>query len=924
MIRPADAQPPRGRPAYRWLLALLPRAVRQAAAPDLEAMAAACVTREQARFGRPGVWFAWIRLASDVIVAAAAIRFASPSPPDPHAPKRGALEATMDMLRNDLTFALRTLRRQPGFAAITLLTLTLGIGANTAIFSVVNGVLLRPLPYAHPDELEFVTSQFTKMGLDHFWLDLGEYHDFRAHNRTFSSVGAYGTGTVTLGGDVPSRPLAAQVTPDLMPTLGVVPVAGRWFTPEDAQPGAEPVVILSAELWRHRFGSDPSVVGRTITIGTKSTRVVGIMPPGFDLHDQKIDLYVPLTIDPAQIESSRGGHFLYLVARRKPGVTPAAAAGDITRMVAEWATYAPAGAHVPDPKLHPLRIDPLKEDVVGSVRLALLMLQGAVAFVLLIACVNLANLLLARADARQREFAVRTALGAGRARLLRQFVVEGLVLALIAAAAGSLLAWLVVHALVALNPDAIPRSAGIAVDVRVLAFTLGLAVVTGIIFGAVPLRHVHARLGLSLRDGARTAGGPAKHRIRGLLVIAEVTLAVVLVAGAGLLVRSFINLLNVDPGFNRSHLVTFDVVAPVITGLPEEQRPAQRVRIVHFFNDIRDRLAALPGAQDAAGMIGLPPNRPIDANDTMFEWLPTVPKGQQSPYPIPNVDFYQAVTLGYTETMGIPVIRGRAFNAGDVGGPPVVLVNETLARKFFTDFNRDPIGEHIKPGYASFNNESWFTIVGVVRDVKQRGVDAPTGTELYALQDQMPQWGHFAYSEMNFVVRTTAPVEGLAGPIRQIVHELDARAPVVKLRTMDEVFGESVARPKFLTLLLGIFALLALTLAAVGTYGVLSYLVTARHQEIGVRMALGADTREILWLFLTRGVVLAGAGLVIGLAGSLALQRLMGSLLFGVRATDPATIACVSGAVILVAATASFVPSWRATRVDPLTVLREG
>jgi putative ABC transport system permease protein len=924
VTRHPDAPPPPGRPAYRWLVALLPRSVRETAGPDLEAMAAACLARERARHGRRGVWLAWIRLAADAIVAAAAIRLAAPAQPDPHAPGRGAIEANMDMLRNDLTFALRTLRRQPGFAAITLLTLTLGIGANTAIFSVVNGVLLRPLPYPHPDQLEFVSSRFTRMGLDHFWMDLGEYVDFRAHNRAFSSVGAYGTSTVTLGGDTPSRPLAALVSPDLMPTLDVAPLAGRWFEPADSEPGAPPVVILSAELWRRRFGADRSLVGRQITIDTKSTRVVGIMPPGFDLHDQAIDLYLPLTIDPAQIESARGGHFLYLIARRKSPVTPAAAQSDITRMVAEWASYAPAGAHVPDPKLHPLRIDPLKEDIVGNVRLALVMLQGAVAFVLLIACVNLANLLLARADARQREFAVRTALGAGRARLLRQFVVEGLVLALIAAAAGSLLAWLAVHALVALNPDAIPRSAGIAIDARVLAFTLGLAALTGVVFGAVPLRHVNHRLGLSLRDGARTAGGPARQRVRGLLVIAEVTLAVVLVMGAGLLVRSFLNLVNVDAGFNRSHLVTFDVVAPVITGLPDDQRMGQRVRIVQFFDDIRERLAALPGVTGAAGMIGLPPNRPIDANDTLFEWMPKVPTGQNSPYPTQNVDFYQAVTLGYTETMGIPVVRGRTFNAADVGGPPVVLVNETLARRFFTDFNRDPIGERIKPGYDYFTKEPWFTIVGVVKDVKQRGVDSPTGTELYALQDQMPQSGHFAYSEMNFVARTTTPVDGLAAPIRRIVHDLDARAPILKLQTMDEVFGESVARPKFLTLLLGIFALLALTLAAVGTYGMLSYLVTARNQEIGVRMALGADTREILWLFLTRGIALAGAGLAVGLAGSLALQHVMGSLLFGVRVADPSTIAVVSGAVILVAATASFVPAWRAARVDPLTVLREG
>jgi putative ABC transport system permease protein len=918
------------RTLYRWLSRLLPGELRTGAGADLAAMAEACLARERARLGRAGFALAWIRLIADTVAVAAAAHISgSPTPHHFKTPQRGVLEANMDMLRRDIVFALRTLRRQPGFALITLLTLTLGIGANTAIFSVVNGVLLQPLPYPHPEQLEFISSQFPNLGFDQFWVDPGEYVDFRTHQAAYTSIGAYGTTTVTMGGDSPSRPLAGLTTPDLMPTLGVAPEVGRWFNDQDARPGAEAVIILSHELWQRQFGGDRSAVGRNVMVGTSSTRVVGVMPPGFDVHDEKIEVWLPLTIDPAQLNNSRGSHFLHIIGRRKPDVTEAGARSDLERMLTQWANYAPAGAHVPNTTregqtAHRLRLDPLKDDIVGNVRLALVMLQGAVAFVLLIACVNLANLLLARADSRHREFAVRTALGAGRGRLLRQFVVEGLVLTLAAAALGTLGAWLVVHGLVVLNPDAIPRASNIALDGRVLLFTLALALGTGVIFGAVPLLHLSQRMALSLRDGTRTAGGASQQRLRGALVIAEVALAVMLVVGAGLLVRSFVNLMKVDTGFNRAQLVTFDVVAPVITGLPQDQRVAQRVRIVGFMNEICAKLGALPGVKTAAGMTGLPPNRPVNANDTLFEWIPQIPRGQPSPYPTQNVDFYQTVTLGYTETMGIPVMKGRTFTQSDAGGSPVVLVNEALARRFFTDFGRDPIGQHIKPFYNLPGQDSpWFTVIGVLKDVKQRGVDAPVGTELYALQDQMPKWGGLAVADMNFVVRAATSLGALAQPIRQMVHDLDARAPVVKMQTMDDVFGEAVARPKFLTWLLGIFALLALTLAAVGTYGILSYVVTARHQEIGVRMALGANPQMILRLFLGQGLILAVVGLAIGLAGSIALRHVIATLLFNVTATDPATLALVSTVIFVVAAAAVFIPSWRATRVDPLTVLRD-
>ncbi len=549
---------------------------------------------------------------------------------------------------------------------------------------------------------------------------------------------------------------------------------------------------------------------------------------------------------------------------------------------------------------------------------ALIVLQAAVFFVLIIACANLANLLLARAESRQREFAVRAALGAGRGRLFAQFVTEGLVLAAIGSIAGVALAAVALRGLITLSPDTIPRAADITLDWRVLTFTLALAVVTGFVFGLAPLFHLGPRLALTLREGTRTTGGGARRAIRSGLVIAEVALAMTLVVGAGLLVRSFVNLLRVDAGFNRAHLVTFGVVPPVL-GNPKtlEERQARRQRFVDFFELGRDGLAAIPGVQSVTAMQGLPPNRPVNANDTDFEWIPNTPDPTHQ-YPAQNVDYYQYVTQGFTETLGVPIIKGRAFIANDVTGAPVVLVNEALVRKFFKD--RDPIGQRLRPN--GDDTLPWFTIVGVLKDVKQGGVDAPAGTELYMLEDQLPKIMPVV-TNMNYVMRTTQPIDTLAAPIRKVMQDLDPTLPLVKLQTMDDAFGESVSRPMFLTMLLGIFAGLALALAAIGTYGILSYMVSERTQEIGIRMALGADATAILWHFLARGAVLAGAGLAIGLVASVTLTRLMRTLLFGVAPTDPVTLGLVTGMIAIVAAAACLIPAWRATRVDPLVVLRE-
>jgi len=503
---------------------------------------------------------------------------------------------------------------------------------------------------------------------------------------------------------------------------------------------------------------------------------------------------------------------------------------------------------------------------------------------------------------------VRTALGASRWRLLRQFLTEGLLVALAGAAVGVGLAAAGLRALVATNPEGIPRTAEIAINPPVLVFTLAVAVATGFVFGLAPLLHLTSRsMNASLKEsGARTTAGAARARMRGALVVAEVALAVVLVAGAALLMRSFWNLMRVDAGFDRTSLVTFGVVLPNAS----YQQPERRVA---FFRDLAERLRAIPGVRAAAAMSGLPPLRQVNANDTEFEGLARTPDG-----PAHNVDYYQYVTGDYLDAMGIPVVDGRGYAARDADGPPVVMVNEALAKKFYP--GESPVGRRIRPPFGP--DLPWFTVIGVVKDVKQGGVGSETGTELYLPYEQMPATVNFAPGGMNVVVRTALPLETIAPGLRDTVRAMDPSLPVVNLRSFDQVFAESLSRPRFLTGLLGLFAGLALLLAAVGTYGILSYVVTERQQEIGVRMALGASRGSVLNLILGQGLRLTIAGLVLGVGAAMALTRLLGSLLFEVGPADPATLAAVGAFMVVVGMVACFVPAHRATRVDPIVVLR--
>ena len=822
----------------------------------------------------------------------------------------------MQTLKHDLLYAIRTLAKSPAYAAVTILTLALGIGANTAIFSVVNGVMLKPLPYPQPERLQFITSTFPALGFDRFWVSLPEWAEFKERNQSFTAVGAYREGSVNLGSpERPRRVNSVIVTPELLDVLGVPPLRGRLFTQADAPVGAEDVGIISYATWQSDFGGDEGVLGRVIPIDSTPTRIVGIMPPGFDIHDERVEVFLPLTIDPTTFPNRRGSHFLYLVGRLKDGVTPQQAAADLDRMIEQWRPLS-GNQHGPSKlanQVHLLQMHPMKADMVGGIGTALWVLQGAVGFVLLIACANLANLILARAESRQKEFAIRSALGAGRWRLLRQFLTEGVLLALIGGALGAALGFAGLRAMLAANPDSIPRALEIALDWKVLLFTLAVSIVTGLIFGMAPLVHLREQVvSISLKEGGqRSTAGSARARIRSGLVMAEVALAVVLVVGAGLLIRSFQKLMTVDPGFNRERMLTFGIVLPAAAYPKPEQRVA-------FFDRLGARLEQVPGVSGVARMTGLPPNRNVNANDTDFEgYTPTGPE-----QPAENVDYYQTVSVDYLQTMGIPIVKGRGFEPADIGGAPAVMVNETLEKTFFTFRKIEAVGQRVNV-FAGQGKTVPFTIVGVVRDVKQGGMAKKTGTELYFLNEQSPRILNNAAGSMNFVVRSALPEQTLAQEIQRAVREQDATLPIVRLRSMEQVFADSAARPRFLAELLAIFAGLALALAAIGTYGILSYSVSERTKEIGIHMALGATRGSVLGMILGQGMRLTTIGLGAGLIASFGLTRLLQAQLFNVKPTDPLTLTAVTGFIAVIAFVACYVPAQRATRVDPMVTLRD-
>jgi predicted permease len=815
----------------------------------------------------------------------------------------------MRSLLQDLRYAGRLLARSPGFTLLIVLTLALGIGANVAIFSVVDGVLLTPLPYREPDKLMAIYSEFPGLNLRKFVVSAPEYLELRRWSTSFDDIGAYAVGAVNIQTrDQPVRARTAAATASLMSLLGVNPVVGRVFTEKEDVPNAEKTIVLGHGLWRRAFGGDPSIVGRRITVDGEPRTVLGVMPASFDIPGRRIEAWVPLAIDLAA-PGGRGSHNFSLIGRLASGSTPGSARAEMKGLIARWQTEFPE-AHTPDPENHPILLFPLLEDVVGDVRIRVLVLAAAVGLVLLIACLNVANLLLARAEGRQKEIAVRTAMGAARGRLLRQFLTESVLLSLLGGALGLLLAFWGVKAIVALNAQGIPRVEAIGVDARAVAFTIGISLLTGVLFGLAPALHARgASFFLTLREGGRGTSGVKSQWFRRALVVTEVMVASILVISAGLLIKSFWTLQQVEPGFEPKNLLTLRLSLPDATYVEDP-------KVVGFWRDLTARINAMPGVEGAAAMYGLPPIRPINANDTEFESVPQTPDG-----PAHNVDYWQMVTNGYFETMKIRVLEGRVFDRRDAAGTPgVVVINQAMAKRFWGD--RSPIGQRLRSPGPDDDPQPWLTVIGVVADVKQGGLEKDAGTELYFLQDQGPETIGFAIDTMSLVIRTRQDPMSLAGAVRGEIQRMDPTLPVADMQTMEKVLFDSVASPRFVMVLVMLFALVALVLAATGTYGVLSYGVEQRTREIGIRMALGAQVGQVLRMILSQGAALAGLGLFLGVLGALALQKVLANLLFGVAPTDPVIFGLVVLLLALVSLAACWWPAMRAARVSPLVALR--
>ena len=817
----------------------------------------------------------------------------------------------MEALMQDLRYAARSLRRSPGFALAAIVTLALGIGATTSIFSVVNGVLLRPLPYAEPDAVMRVWNSFE--GSPKAALSPAEYFDYRDRVSAFSAFGVYATGQAVnlTGSDLPERLRASYLTTGVFPSLGITPALGRTFTTAEDAPGGDRVVLLSEGLWRRRFAASSDVVGERITLDGESYAVIGVMPAGFRLPEDfgastPTELFLPLGIDRTSVPN-RGSHFLRAVGRLRPGVTPElahqSARSVAAQFVREFPDAYPAAMHFD------ATVAPLRQDVLGSVRPALLVLFGAVGLLLLIACANVAGLLLSRADARRREFAVRTALGAGSGRIVRQLLVESLVLACAGGALGLLLAYWGTHALLVVQPGDIPRISAVGLDLRVLGFAVAVSIATGLAFGLVPaLRAAKGGVHSTLKEGGRSPGsGAAWQRGQRLLVVAETALTLVLLFGAGLLARSFSKLRSVDPGFETERILTARVTLPA----SEYSEPPE---VIRFYRQVMAQIAALPAVTTAGAVSELPLASTLGDLNFHIQGRPEA-KGDVSP----RAD-WQVVTPGYFRALGMRLISGRAIEAqDDERAPGVVAINQAMANRYWK--GEDPIGERFQLGGGA--GPGWVTVVGVVGDVRHNGLDTESMPQMYLPHAQFLLWGsHAAIGEMTLVIRSSGDPVRLGNAVRREIRALDPNLPVSELRTMEQVISTSISRPRFLTLLLSVFAAVALALEAVGLYAVLAYSVSRRTHEIGIRIALGAREREVARLVVRQGLALALAGIAIGLVGNLALHGLVKSLLFGVSATDPLTLFAVSTLLAVIALVACWLPARRAARVDPVVALR--
>ena len=806
----------------------------------------------------------------------------------------------LETLWQDVRFGVRTLVKSPAFTVVAVIALALGIGANSAIFSVVNAVLLRPLPYKDSDRLFMVWEKGDAEAFPLNSVSAANFMDWREQNHVFEGVAAVGRASFNLTGvGEPEMVEGRRVSANLFRLLGVEPQLGRAFLPEEDAPGAGRVVILSHGLWRRHFGSQPGIAGKALTLNCQSYTVVGVMPQDFQFPSRQDEMWVPMAFS-SEEAANRGNNTYEVVGRMKPGVSLVQAQAEMNTLAARLRQQYPDVV-----KSDATVIVSLHEQVVGDIKQALLVLLGAVGFVLLVACANVANLLLARAAGRQKEIALRVALGAGRLRLVRQFLTESMLLALLGGAAGLLLSLWGLSLLKAFMPENISQVGEIALDARVLGFTLLVSLLTGLVFGLAPFAQA-SRLNLNeiLKDGGRgTASGRGGNRLRGGLVVAEVAVSLILLVGAGLLINSFLRLRNSDPGYRSDNLLTMTVV------LPEQKypEPAQRAA---FFAELIERVKALPGVRSAAVTDWLPLTMTGGSFGVSVDGRPD-PGPDQRPDVVTRV-----VSPEYFGTMGIRLLRGRQFNERQdrADAAPVVVISETTARRLWP--GEDALGKRIKPGGLD-SPDPWMEVVGVVNDVRQFDLATEPRLQMYLPYVQF-EW----FVPRQLVIKTDVEPSSLAAAVRGAVWGVDKEQPVSDIRTMEEVLSESIARQRFSTMLLGIFAAVALALAAVGIYGVMSYAVANRTREIGIRMALGAQAGSVLRLIVAQGLKLVSAGVLLGLVGSLLLTRLMSSLLFGVSPTDPLTLVTISLLLVVVALLASYIPARRAAKVDPLIAIR--
>ncbi len=804
----------------------------------------------------------------------------------------------------DFRFAGRVLLKNPGFTAVAVLTLALGIGINTAIFSVVNAILLRPLSYKDPDQLVLLNHNYPKIDLKASVSAPG-YKHYRETAQSFEGLAAMSFWSANITGDgEPERLQGMTTSANLFPLLRAEAARGRVLLPEEEERGRDRVAVITDGLWKRRFGADPNLVGKRVQLNGESYQIVGVMPPEFQFGREigmTVEIWSPISFTPQQLSMDNiGRENLFVLARLKPGVSFEQAQSEMNAVADALRGQLMPGLTVND---WGLKLTQMSEQVIGDIRPMLWMLLGAVGLVLLIACANVANLLLARSAVRQKEIAIRTALGAGRGRVIRQLLTESVLLSVVGGTLGLLLAMWGVDLLLSLNESKIPRAYEVGIDLWVLGFTVGVSLLTGVLFGLAPaLQASKIDLHDTLKEGGRSGAGGMKSGARSALVVAEMALALILLVSAGLLIKSFAQLQQVNPGFRPEGVISMQLTLPEA----KYKEPQQRQE---FFRQLMERVKALPGVEAAGATNVLPLSGQNQSGSFNIEGRP-VPQGQTSPH-----GDRWLVTADYFKTMNIPLVRGRYFTEQDgPDAPGVAMVDETMARKYWP--NEDPVGKRISFETGPDNNPRWREIVGLVSHVRHKDLEGESRVQYYVPLMQRPNAGIF------LAVRTSGDPESLSPAVRGVVREMDKDLPVYKVTTMQQLVSDSMAQRRFSMLMLGIFAAVALVLASVGLYGVLAYSVTQRTREIGVRMALGAQTRDVLKMVVGQGMVLALAGVGVGLVGAFALTRLMRSLLYGVTATDPLVFAGVAVLLAGVAFLACYVPARRATKVDPMVALR--